>query len=180
MRSVNLPLIAIIVVAVLLVTAIGAIIYNDGLSRSSSTPTPTPIPTPTSTTKPTSPITPTPGPKTKTYDVVITYSRPYQTLQWVTRNESDPLQTTEQVTVVAVDVVFSNYTKNWTFETAKFYVFNEHQPFPRPAIPIEKTIRITTSNQSNVSSTKLYFDIPYQNNLALGYSGSIDALWIHS
>jgi hypothetical protein len=46
-------------------------------------------------------------------------------------------------------------------------------------MPIEKTINITTSNQRNVSSTKLYFDIPYQNNLALGYSGPIDVLWIH-
>ena len=178
MRSVNLPLIAIIVVTVLLVSVLGAIIYYDGLSRSSSTPTSTPMPTPTSTTKPTSTITPTPEPTTKTYDMVITYSRPYQTLQWVTKNENNPYQTTEQVTVVAIDVVFSNYTKNWTFETEKFYVFNEHQPFPRPAIPIEKTISFTISNQRNVSSTKLYFDIPYQNNLALGYSGSIDALWI--
>jgi hypothetical protein len=92
--------------------AIGATIYNDDLSRSSSTPTPTPMPTPTSTTKPTSTITPTPEPTTKTYDIVITYSRPYQTLQWVTRNESDPNQTTEQIEVVAINVVFSNYTKN--------------------------------------------------------------------
>ena len=174
MRSVNLPLIATIAVAVLLVGALGAIIYYNGLSRSPSTPTPSPIPTPTSTPEP------TPEPTTKTYDMVITYSRPYQVLQWVTRNGSDPQQTTEQITVVAIDVVFSNYTKNWTFETEKFYVFNEHQPFPRTAIPIEKTISITTSNQWNVSSTTLYFDIPYQSNLVLGYSNPnpINALWI--
>jgi len=180
MRGVNLPLIATIAVAVLLVSAIGAIIYYNGLSRSSSTPTPKPMPTSTSTPEPTPTITPTTKPTTKTYDVVITYSRPYQTLQWVTRNESDPHQTTEQITVVAIDVVFSNYTKNWTFETEKFYVFNEHQPFPRPAIPIEKTISITTFNQGNVSSTNLYFDIPYQSNLVLGYSNPnpINALWI--
>ena len=180
MRGVNLPLIATIAVAVLLVSAIGAIIYYNGLSRSSSTPTPKPMPTSTSTPEPTPTITPTTKPTTKTYDVVITYSRPYQTLQWVTRKESDPHQTTEQITVVAIDVVFSNYTKNWTFETEKFYVFNEHQPFPRPAIPIEKTISIITFNQGNVSSTKLYFDIPYQSNLVLGYSNPnpINALWI--
>jgi hypothetical protein len=182
MDRVNLPLIATIVVAILLVSAIGTIIYYNGQSsKSPSIATPTPMPTPTSTPEPTpTTITPTPKPTTKTYDMVITYSRPYQTLQWVTRNESDPNQTTEQVTVVAIDVVFSNYTKNWTFETEKFYVFNEHQPFPRPAIPIEKTISITTSNQGNVSSTKLYFDIPYQSNLVLGYSNPnpINALWI--
>jgi hypothetical protein len=177
MGRVNIPLIVTLVVAILLVSAIGTIIYYNGLSnKSPSTATPTPVSTPTSTAKP----TPTTEPTTKTYDIVVTYSRPYQVLQWVTRKESDPNQTTEQVTVVAIDVVFSNYTRNWTFETEKFYVFNEHQPFPRPAIPTEKTISITTSNQWNVSSTKLYFDIPYQSNLVLGYSdpNPINALWI--
>lgn len=177
MGRVNIPLIVTLVVAILLVSAIGTIIYYNGLSnKSPSTATPTPFSTSTSTAKP----TPTTEPTPKTYDMVITYSRPYQVLQWVTRNESDPQQTTEQITVVAIDVVFSNYTRNWTFETEKFYVFNEHQPFPRTAIPIEKTINIVTSNQWNVSSTKLYFDIPYQSNLVLGYSdpNPINALWI--
>jgi hypothetical protein len=181
MGRVNIPLIVTLVVAILLVSAIGTIIYYNGLSnKSPSTTTPTPVSTPTSTAKPTPTITPTTEPTPKTYDFVITYSRPYQVLQWVTRNESDPQQTTEQVTVVAINVVFSNYTRNWTFETEKFYVFNEHQPFPRPAIPTEKTISITTSNQGNVSSTKLYFDIPYQSNLVLGYSdpNPINTLWI--
>jgi hypothetical protein len=181
MSRVNLPLIVTIVVSILLVSAIGTIIYYNGLSsKSPSTATPTPVSTTTSTPEPSPTITPTPEPTTKTYDMVITYSRPYQVLQWVTRNESDSHQTTEQITVVAIDVEFSNYTKNWTFETEKFYVFNEHQPFPRTAIPIEKTINIITSNQWNVSSTKLYFDIPYQSNLVLGYSNPnpINALWI--
>lgn len=156
MVRVNLQLIVIITLAILLVSAIGAIIYYNGLSsKSPSTAAPTPDSAPTLTPEP----TPTSEPTAKTYDIVVTYSRPYQVLQWVTRNESDPNQTTEQVTVVAIDVVFSDYTKNWTFETEKFYVFNEHQPFPRTAIPIEKTINIFTSNQWNVSSTKLYFDI---------------------
>ncbi len=175
MDRVNLPLIVTIVVAIFLVSAIGTIIYYNGQSsKNPSTATPTPVPTPTSTPKP------TPEPTTKKYDVVIAYSRPYQTLQWVTRNQSDPHQTPEQITVVAIDVVFSDYTKNWTFETEKFYVFNEHQPFPRTAIPIEQTINIITSNQRNVSSTTLYFDIPYQSNLVLGYSNPnpMNVLWI--
>ena len=177
MGRVSLPLIAILVVAVLLVSGIGTIIFYDGLSGKSSSPTPAPIPS--STHIPTPTLTLTPEPTTKTQDMVITYSRPYQTLKWVTRNESDPNQTPEQVTVVAINVEFSNYTKNWTFQTEKFYVFNEHQPFPRTAIPTEKTININTSNQGNVSSTKLYFDIPYQSNLVLGYSDpNPNALWI--
>lgn len=181
MGRVNLALIVTFVVAILLVSAIGMIIYYNGIgSKNPSNATPTPLFTPTSTPEPIPTPTLTPEPTAKTYDMVITYSRPYQTLQWVTRNESDPNKTTEHVTVVAIDVVFSNYTKNWTFETEKFYVFNEHQPFPRTAIPIEKTINIITSNQWNVSSTKLYFDIPYQSNLVLGYSdpNPISALWI--
>jgi hypothetical protein len=175
MRRVNLPLIVTLATAILLICAIGALIYYNSLSsKSPSAATPTPVSTPTSTPEQ------TPEPTTKTYDIVITYSRPYQALHLVTRNESDPNQTTEQVTVVAIDVVFSNYTKNWTFETEKFYVFNEHQPFPRTAIPIEKTIIIRTSNQLNVSSITLYFDIPYQSNLVLGYSdpNPINALWV--
>ena len=175
MLRVNIPLIVALVAAVLLVSAIGTIIYyNDLSSKSSSAATPTPVSTPTST------IEQTPEPTSKTYDMVITISIPYQVLQWVIRNESDPNQTTEQITVVAIDVVFSNFTKNWTFETEKFYVFNEHQPFQRTALPIEKTIIFRTSNQLNVSSTTLYFDMPYQSNLVLGYSdpNPINALWI--
>ena len=175
MGRVSLPLIVTVVAAVLLVSAIGTIIFYDNLNNKSSSPTPTP----TSTPEPTPTITPTPQPTTKTYDIVITYSRPYQTTQWITRNESDPNQTPEKETVVAIDLEFSNYTKNWTFETEKFFVFNENQPFPRTAIPTEKTINIITSVQGNVSSTKVYFDIPYQSNLVLGYSDpNPNALWI--
>jgi hypothetical protein len=180
MGRVSLPLIVTVVVAVLLVSAMGTIIFYDGLSsQSSSTPTPTPNSTPTSTPNPTPTTTPTPEPTTKTYDIVINYSKPYQTQQWVTRNQSDPNRTPEQITVVAIDVTFSNYARNWTFETEKFYVFNEHQPFPRTAIPTENTININTSKQGNVSSTTLYFDIPYQSNLVLGYSDpNPNTLWI--
>ena len=179
MGNVNLHLIVAIVVAILLVSAIGTIIHYNGLSSESPS---IPSPTPQVTTTPAPSVTPTLEPTAKTYDIVIAYSRPYQTLQWITRNESDPNQTTEQATVVALDVVFSNYTKNWTFETERFYVFNEHQPFPRIAVPIEKTITIITSNQGNVSTATLYFDIPYQSNLVLGYSSQnpMNAFWIQT
>ncbi len=59
MGRVNLPLIVTFVVAVLLASALGAIIYYNGLnSKSSSTATPTPVSTPTLTPKPTPTITP--------------------------------------------------------------------------------------------------------------------------
>lgn len=99
MRGVNLPLIAAIAVAVLLVSAIGAIIYYNGLSRSPSTPTPTPIPTPTSIPKP------TPEPEPLKIEVKVT---PWGDMY---RHEPDCKED------FSVELVYPNQTENFTTDT---------------------------------------------------------------
>ncbi len=76
MVRVNLPLIVTIVVAILVVSAIGTIFYYNGLSsKSPSTATPTPDSTPTLTPDPTPTILPTPEPTAiPNSKLTITYS----------------------------------------------------------------------------------------------------------
>jgi hypothetical protein len=76
MVRVNHPLIVIIVVAILLVSAIGTIVYYTNLSsKSPSATTPTPDSTPTLTPQPTPTIAPTPEPTTTSNSkLTITYS----------------------------------------------------------------------------------------------------------